>query len=66
MKALIDRGYRLACNYHKPDHTSLLEGQRQALRVTGANDYEVVFGFGIRYWCAKAWHLFYMSWQTKK
>ena len=40
MKAIIDRGYGLVCNYHKPDHISLLEGQRQALLVTGADAYE--------------------------
>lgn len=40
MKAILDRGYSLVCNYHKPDHTSLVEGQRQALLVTGADAYE--------------------------
>jgi len=40
MKALIDRGYSLVCNYHMPNHTSLVEGQRQALLVTGAGPYE--------------------------
>jgi len=40
MKALIDRGYSLVTQYDKPGHTSLVEGQRQALLVTGADAYE--------------------------
>ena len=40
MKTLIDRGYSLVTKYHQPDHTSLLEGQRHALLVTGADEYE--------------------------
>jgi multimeric flavodoxin WrbA len=40
IKALIDRGYSLVTNYHQPGHTSLLEGQRQALLVTGADGYQ--------------------------
>jgi len=39
-KALIDRGYSLVTNYHKPGHTSLMEGKRIGLLVTGADDYE--------------------------
>ena len=40
IKALIDRGYALVTNYHKPGHTSLLEGKRIGLLVTGADAYE--------------------------
>jgi hypothetical protein len=40
MKALIDRGYSLVTNYHKPGHTSLMEGKRIGLLVTGADAYE--------------------------
>jgi multimeric flavodoxin WrbA len=40
IKTLIDRGYALVSNYHKPDHTSLLEGKRLGLLVTGADSYE--------------------------
>lgn len=40
MKSLLDRGYALVNNYHQPAHTSLIEGQRQALLVTGGGDYE--------------------------
>lgn len=40
MKALIDRGYSLVTNAYEPGHTSRLEGQRQALLVTGAGGYE--------------------------
>jgi multimeric flavodoxin WrbA len=39
IKALIDRGYALVTNYHKPGHTSLLEGKRIGLLVTGADPY---------------------------
>ena len=39
LKTLIDRTYSLYVNYHKPDHASLVEGQRQALLVTGAGPY---------------------------
>ncbi len=39
-KALIDRGYSLVTNYHQPGHTSLMEGKRIGLLVTGAGDYE--------------------------
>ena len=40
LKALIDRGYSLVTNYHKPGHTSLMEGKRIGLLVTGADAYE--------------------------
>ena len=40
IKALIDRGYSLVTNYHKPGHTSLMEGKHIALLVTGADAYE--------------------------
>ena len=40
IKALIDRGYSLVTNYHKPEWTSLLEGRRIGLLVTGADPYE--------------------------
>jgi len=40
IKALIDRGYSLVTNYHKPGHTSLMEGKRIGLLVTGADTYE--------------------------
>ncbi len=40
MKALIDRGYALVTNYHKPGHTSLMQKKRIGLLVTGADAYE--------------------------
>ena len=40
IKTLIDRGYALVTNYHKPGHTSLMEGRRIGLLVTGADAYE--------------------------
>jgi multimeric flavodoxin WrbA len=40
MKALIDRGYSLVTNYQRPGHTSLLEGKRIGLLVTGEDPYE--------------------------
>jgi multimeric flavodoxin WrbA len=40
MKALIDRGYALVTNYHKPGHTSLMKGKRVGLLVTGADNFE--------------------------
>ena len=39
IKALIDRSYSLVTNYHKPGHTSLMEGKRLGLLVTGADGY---------------------------
>ncbi len=40
IKAVIDRTYSLYTNYHQPDHASLVQGQRQALLVTGAGPFE--------------------------
>lgn len=40
IKTLIDRCYSLVTNYHKPGHTSLMEGKRIGLLVTGADGYE--------------------------
>lgn len=40
LKTFIDRTFSLYIDYHQPTHTSLLEGQRQALLVTGAGPYE--------------------------
>ena len=39
IKALIDRCYSLVTNYHKPGHTSLMQGKRLGLLVTGADAY---------------------------
>ena len=39
MKALIDRGYALVTNYNKPEWTSLMEGTRMGLLVTGEVQY---------------------------
>lgn len=40
LKTLLDRTYSLYVNLHQPDHSSLVEGQRQALLVTGGGTYE--------------------------
>ena len=40
LKTMIDRTFSLYTDYHKPTHTSLVEGQRQALLVTGGGPYE--------------------------
>jgi multimeric flavodoxin WrbA len=40
LKALIDRGFSLVANYHKPGHTSLMEGKRIGLLATGADPFE--------------------------
>lgn len=40
LKTLIDRTYSLYINYHQPDHASLVEGQRQALLVTGGGPFD--------------------------
>lgn len=40
LKTLIDRTNSLYINYHLPDHSSLVEGQRHALLVTGGGPYE--------------------------
>ncbi len=39
-KVLIDRCFSLVTNYHKPGHTSLMNGKRVALLVTGADAFE--------------------------
>ena len=40
IKRLIDRSYALVTNYHQPGHTSLMQGKRVGLLVTGADAYE--------------------------
>lgn len=40
LKTVIDRTYSLYVDYHQPGHSSLVDGQRQALLVTGAGPYE--------------------------
>ncbi|TKB11607.1 flavodoxin family protein [Desulforhopalus sp. IMCC35007] len=40
LKTMIDRTFSLYTDYHKPTHASLVEGQRQALLVTGGGPYE--------------------------
>lgn len=40
LKAVIDRTYSLYTQYHQPDHTSLVEGQRQALLMTGGGPWD--------------------------
>ncbi len=40
IKAFMDRTYSLVNYYHTPRHTSLVEGQRQALLMTAADKYE--------------------------
>ena len=40
LKTLIDRTNSLYVNYHLPDHSSLVEGQRRALLVTGGGPYQ--------------------------
>ncbi len=40
LKAVIDRTYSLYTNANEPNHASLVDGQRQALIVTGAGAYE--------------------------
>lgn len=40
LKTFIDRTYSLYTDYHKPTHASLVDGQRQALLVTGGGPYE--------------------------
>lgn len=39
MKLLIDRSYSLVCGYHTPQHSSLIEGKRAALLITGGGIY---------------------------
>ena len=40
LKTLVDRTNSLYINYHLPDHSSLVEGQKRALLVTGGGPYE--------------------------
>ncbi len=40
LKTVIDRTFSLYVDYHQPGHASLIDGQRQALLVTGAGPYE--------------------------
>lgn len=40
LKTVIDRTYSLYTQYHQPDHSSLVKGQRQALLVTGGGGWE--------------------------
>lgn len=40
IKALIDRSYALVTEYHKPGHTSLMQGKRIGLLVTGGGAFE--------------------------
>ena len=40
LKTVIDRTYSLYVDYHQPGHASLVDGQRQAMLVTGAGPYE--------------------------
>ncbi|MFH2092600.1 MAG: flavodoxin family protein [Pseudomonadota bacterium] len=40
LKTIIDRTYSLYTGYHQPDHASLVEGQRQALLVTGGGPWD--------------------------
>ncbi len=40
LKSVIDRTYSLYVDYHKPGHASLVEGQRQALLVTGGGGFD--------------------------
>lgn len=40
IKSFIDRTYSLYENFHQPNHASLVEGQRQALLVTGGGPFE--------------------------
>ena len=40
LKAIIDRTYSLYTNANTPEHASLIEGQRQALLVTGAGPWD--------------------------
>lgn len=40
LKTFIDRTFSLYTDYHKPTHASLVDGQRQALLITGGGPYE--------------------------
>lgn len=61
IKSLIDRTYSLYKNYHQPDHSSMIEGKKTALLVTGGgpfkNNAEPVFS---------AFDRMQKPWKTKK
>lgn len=40
MKTLLDRTYSLYAGYHQPSHTSMIEGQKQVVLLTGKGPYE--------------------------
>ncbi len=40
LKTLIDRTFSLYVNYHQPGHASIVEGQRQAILITGGGPYK--------------------------
>ncbi len=40
LKTVIDRTYSLYTQYHQPDHASLVDGQRQAILITGGGPRE--------------------------
>ncbi|BCS95724.1 hypothetical protein DSLASN_13560 [Desulfoluna limicola] len=40
VKSLMDRSWSLVTGFHTPDHASLVEGQKQALLVTGGGQYD--------------------------
>ena len=40
LKAVIDRTYSLYTRYHEPNHASLVQGQRQALLMTGGGPWD--------------------------
>lgn len=40
IKAVIDRTYSLYKNYHQPDHSSLIEGKKTALLITGGGPFK--------------------------
>lgn len=40
LKTLIDRTFSFYVDYHQPSHASLVDGQRQAMLVTGGGPYE--------------------------
>ncbi len=40
LKTFIDRTYSLYVDYHQPTHSSLVDGQRQALLITGGGPFE--------------------------
>ena len=40
VKALMDRSWSLVSGFHTPEHTSLVQGQRQGLLVTGGGQFD--------------------------